>query len=83
MALAGKNPEGATAMYLSLSELDVAKARHQELVVHAERAWLVQGNPRSRHRFGVNLLRRSAGVALVRLGERLQGCPIPCGSHPA
>ena len=31
-------------------------------------------------RIGHTLVRRTAGAALVRLGEGLQGCPVPCGS---
>ncbi len=67
-------------MYLSLSELDVAMARHRELVAVAERTLLTTGVDRDGRRPRVLPLRRTAGAALVRLGERLQGCPAPCGS---
>lgn len=70
-------------MYLSHSEIDVALARHRELVAAAERAWFLHGLTRSRRRLGANRVRRSAGAALVRIGERLQGCPVPCGPEPA
>jgi hypothetical protein len=69
-------------MYLSLSDLDVAVARHRELVAVAERNVRFAGVHRSERRLRAIPLRRSAGVMLVRLGERLQGCPCPapCGS---
>jgi hypothetical protein len=70
-------------MYLSLSDLDVAMARHRELVAIADRAWLLQGVARPTRRFGANRVRRSAGAALVRIGEWLEGCPVPCGPEPA
>jgi len=70
-------------MYLSLSELDVAVARHQELVAVADRAWLTKGVARTERRPGANPLRRSAGIALIRMGERLQGCAAPCEPQPA
>lgn len=67
-------------MYLSLTEIEVAMARHQERVVTAERAVRTASVVRSMRRPVTNPLRRSAGAALVRIGERLQGCPVPCGS---
>jgi hypothetical protein len=70
-------------MYLSLSDLDVALARHREVVANAECAWLLECVPRSRRRFGANWARRFAGAVLVRIGERLQGCTTPCGPEPA
>jgi len=69
-------------MYLSLSDVDVAVARHRELVAVAERARFLHGVPRSRNRFAAHRVRRAAGAALVRVGERLQGCPVPCGPEP-
>ncbi len=65
-------------MYFSLSELDVAVARHQELVAVADRTWLTRRSVRPKRRPGASPLRRSAGVALVRIGERLQGCAVSC-----
>jgi hypothetical protein len=70
-------------MYLSLSDIDVALARHREVIANAECAWLLECVPRSRRRIGVNRVRQSAGAALVRIGERLQGCTTPCGPEPA
>jgi hypothetical protein len=69
-------------MYLSLSEIDMAVARHRELVALAERARFLHGVPRPGSRFGAGRVRRTAGAALVRVGERLQGCPVPCGPEP-
>ncbi|MEA2594313.1 MAG: hypothetical protein QOF01_782 [Thermomicrobiales bacterium] len=70
-------------MYLSLSELDVAMAHRQELVATSDRIWLTRGAARPKGGLDAGRLRRSAGVALVRVGERLQGCPMPCGAQPA
>jgi len=67
-------------MHLSLTEIEVAMARHRELVAIAERAVRTAGMVRSTRRPVTNPLRRSVGAALVRIGERLQGCPVPCGS---
>jgi hypothetical protein len=70
-------------MYLSLSDMDVALARHWELVAVADHTWLLQDVPRASRRLGVIRARRSAGAALVRIGERRQGCSMPCGPEPA
>ncbi len=67
-------------MYLSLAEIEVAMARNRELVATAERNVRLESVARSLRRRGTSPLRRSAGAALVRIGERLQGCPVPCGS---
>jgi hypothetical protein len=69
-------------MYLSLSEVEVAVARHRELIAIAERARFLHGVPRHGSRFRVHRMRRITGAALVRVGERLQGCPVPCGPEP-
>lgn len=63
-------------MYFSLSELDVAMARHCELVESIDRARLTRDLDRI-NRAPIQPVRRLTGAALVRLGERLQGAPVP------